>query len=156
MAAGSAISPSYLNHLERNQRPVTAGLLLKLAEPTISTCGPSRPAAAPHGPDELAEIFADPMFSDLGVPRYELTELAHNAPGGRRRHRPALRGLKRSARNPSLAEQRRRASLVTPDNWVRDYIQAHRNHYPDLEEAAETLGGALAIRCRWPSRCGAG
>ena len=32
MAGSLSISPSYLNHLERNQRPVTAGLLLKLAE----------------------------------------------------------------------------------------------------------------------------
>ncbi len=32
MALSLAISPSYLNHLERNQRPVTAALLLKLAE----------------------------------------------------------------------------------------------------------------------------
>ncbi len=32
MAASLGISPSYLNHLERNQRPVTATLLLKLAE----------------------------------------------------------------------------------------------------------------------------
>ena len=32
MAISLAISPSYLNHLERNQRPVTAALLLKLAE----------------------------------------------------------------------------------------------------------------------------
>ena len=27
---------------------------------------------------------------------------------------------------------------------MRDYIQQHRNHYPELEEAAETLGGALS------------
>jgi predicted transcriptional regulator len=26
---------------------------------------------------------------------------------------------------------------------VRDYIQAQRNHYPELEDASETLGGAL-------------
>ncbi len=26
---------------------------------------------------------------------------------------------------------------------MRDYIQAQRNHYPELEEASETLGGAL-------------
>ena len=32
MAMSLGVSPSYLNHLERNQRPVTAGLLLKLAE----------------------------------------------------------------------------------------------------------------------------
>ena len=26
---------------------------------------------------------------------------------------------------------------------MRDYIQAQRNHWPELEEASETLGGAL-------------
>ena len=34
--------------------------------------------------------------------------------------------------------------LITPEIWVRDYIQAQRNHYPEIEEASETLGGALA------------
>jgi predicted transcriptional regulator len=33
--------------------------------------------------------------------------------------------------------------LITPETWVRDYIQAQRNHFPELEEGAETLGGAL-------------
>src|SRR5207253_7398529 len=32
MADQLGISGSYLNHLERNQRPVTAGILLRLAE----------------------------------------------------------------------------------------------------------------------------
>ena len=32
MAAEIGISPSYLNHLERNQRPVTAQVLLRLAQ----------------------------------------------------------------------------------------------------------------------------
>ena len=31
MAAELGISPSYLNHLERNQRPVTAGVLVSPA-----------------------------------------------------------------------------------------------------------------------------
>src|SRR4030095_1784787 len=81
MAARLAISPSYLNHLERNQRPVTAGMLLKLAElydidmRAFASSGGTR-----TGPDELAEIFSDALLTALGVPRYELTELAHNAP----------------------------------------------------------------------------
>ena len=33
--------------------------------------------------------------------------------------------------------------LITPETWVRDYIQAQRNHWPELEDASETLGGAL-------------
>ena len=43
-------------------------------------------------------------------------------------------------------------ALVTPENWVRDYIQEHRNHFPALEECAETLGGALIMgRNTWDS-----
>ena len=48
-------------------------------------------------------------------------------------------------RQPAGPKRRRatRASLITPETWVRDHIQAQRNHFPELEEAAETLAGAL-------------
>jgi XRE family transcriptional regulator, fatty acid utilization regulator len=145
MAATLAISPSYLNHLERNQRPVTAALLLKLAElydidmRSFASGGGTR-----TGPDELAEIFSDALLADLGVPRYELTELAHNAPSVADAIARLYAALKEAGRNPSLTGNGDARSLVTPENWVRDYIQQHRNHYPELEQAAETLGGALS------------
>src|SRR5215210_6465521 len=73
MAASLAISPSYLNHLERNQRPVTAALLLRLAESyEIDVRTFAAASAARTGPDDLVEIFSDVILSDLGVPRYEL------------------------------------------------------------------------------------
>jgi len=145
MAASLGISPSYLNHLERNQRPVTAALLLKLAElydvdvRSFAANGGTR-----TGPDELSEIFSDSLLSDLSVPRYELTELAHNAPSVADAIARLYAALKEAGRNPSLAGAGDARSLVTPENWVRDYIQQHRNHYPELEECAETLGGALS------------
>src|SRR3982751_4767160 len=79
MAQTLGISPSYLNHLERNQRPVTAALLLKLAElyeidvREFASVGGMRTS---H--EALTEIFSDILLSDLGVPRYELAELASN------------------------------------------------------------------------------
>ncbi len=145
MAARLAISPSYLNHLERNQRPVTAGLLLKLAElydidmRDFASGGGTR-----TGPDELGEIFSDSLLADLGVPRYELAELANNAPSVADAIARLYAALKETVRNPSLGSNGDARSLVTPENWVRDYIQQHRNHYPELEQAAETLGGALS------------
>lgn len=145
MAHSLGISPSYLNHLERNQRPVTAALLLKLAEiyeidvRTFASGGGAR-----TGPDELVEIFTDALLTDLGVPRYELTELAHNAPSVADAIARLYAALKEAGRNPSLANGGDARALVTPENWVRDYIQQHRNHYPKLEECAETLGGALS------------
>jgi predicted transcriptional regulator/transcriptional regulator with XRE-family HTH domain len=145
MAANLGVSPSYLNHLERNQRPVTASLLIKLAERyevdirAFASGGGHRTS-----PEALGEIFSDTLLRDLGVPRYELVELANNAPSVA----DAIARLYRAAReggsyaDPSGDGDAR--SVVTPENWVRDYIQQHRNYYPALEEAAETLGGALS------------
>src|SRR5918997_3266032 len=81
MAAEIGVSPSYLNHLERNQRPVTAQVLLRLADAyDVDLRSFAAEGAEGTGPEQLAEIFADPMFADLGLPRYELLEVADNAP----------------------------------------------------------------------------
>jgi predicted transcriptional regulator/DNA-binding XRE family transcriptional regulator len=145
MAGTLGISPSYLNHLERNQRPVTAALLLKLAERyEVDVRSFAAGGGARTGPDELSEIFSDALLGDLDVPRYELAELAHNAPSVADAIARLYAALKEAGRNPSLTSAGDARSLVTPENWVRDYIQQHRNHYPALEEAAETLGGGLS------------
>ncbi|WP_324806067.1 short-chain fatty acyl-CoA regulator family protein [Sphingomonas sp. LY29] len=145
MAGTLGISPSYLNHLERNQRPVTATLLLRLAERyEIDVRSFAAGGGTRTGPDELSEIFADTLLGDLGVPRYELAELAHNAPAIADAIARLYGALKEADRHPSMAEGGDARVLVTPENWVRDYIQQHRNHYPELERCAETLGGALS------------
>jgi XRE family transcriptional regulator, fatty acid utilization regulator len=144
MAAELAISASYLNHLERNQRPITAGVLLRLAEAfdvDVKTFAAEGSESA--GPDQLAEIFSDPMLTGLGILRSELVELADNAPtvaDGIVRLYTALRELQRQPGGDTGSDPR---VLITPETWVRDYIQAQRNHFPELEEGAETLGGAL-------------
>ena len=144
MAASLGISPSYLNHLERNQRPVTAGLLLKLAEGyEVDIRAFAADGGHRTGPDELAEIFSDVLLNDLGVPRYELAELANNAPSVADAIARLYAALKEAGREGGVAAGGDARAVVTPENWVRDYIQAHRNHYPKLEEACETLGGAL-------------
>ena len=145
MAGELGISGSYLNHLERNQRPVPAGILLRLAEAfDVDVKSFASEGGEGGGATQLAEIYADPMLADLGVSRYELVELADNAPSvaeGITRLYTALRDMQR---RPSGEERRADPrSLITPETWVRDYIQAQRNHYPELEEASETLGGAL-------------
>ncbi len=148
MADEIGISASYLNHLERNQRPVTAGILLRLAESfDVDMKTFASEGGDTAGADQLAEIFSDAMLSDLGISRAELIELADNAPSvseGVVRLYTALRELQR--RPPNAAEGEAAAdprALITPETWVRDYIQAQRNHYPELEDRCETLGEAL-------------
>src|SRR4029078_7531650 len=81
MADELGISASYLNHLERNQRPVTAGILLRLAEGfDIDVKALASQGGDGGGAPQLSEIFSDPMLADLGVSRFELVELADNAP----------------------------------------------------------------------------
>jgi len=150
MATALGISASYLNHLERNQRPVTVGILLRLAEAfDVDIKAFAAEGGESGGADQLSEIFSDGLLADLGVGRAELIELGDNSPAvaeGVTRLYTALRELQRQpvpeggAGTGAGADPR---VLITPETWVRDYIQAQRNHFPDLEERAETLSGAL-------------
>jgi transcriptional regulator with XRE-family HTH domain len=130
MAGEIGISASYLNHLERNQRPVTAGILLRLAESfDVDVKAFASEGSDSGGAQQLAEIFSDPMLADLGVTRYELVELADNAPSvadGIARLYTAFRELQRQPPEETTDGADPRV-LITPETWVRDYIQAQRN-----------------------------
>jgi XRE family transcriptional regulator, fatty acid utilization regulator len=144
MAAEIGVSPSYLNHMERNQRPVTAQVLLRLADVyDVELKGFAAEGPDGTGPEQLAEIFSDPMFSDLGIPRYELLEVADNAPAVADAVSRLYAALIEMRRQPPGEDDTDGGSPITPETWVRDLIQAQRNHFPYLEEAAETLAGAL-------------
>jgi predicted transcriptional regulator/DNA-binding XRE family transcriptional regulator len=145
MAGEIGVSPSYLNHLERNQRPVTAQVLLRLAETfDIDLKTFAADGGEGTGTGELAEIFADPMFAGLAVPRYELVEVADNAPAVADALARLYAALVELRRQPATGEDEGEPATMPPQSWVRDHIQAERNHFAYLEEAAETQAGALA------------
>src|SRR5260370_15708902 len=144
IAEGLGISPSYINLIERNQRPVTAQILLRLAEPydldlrDLATADEDRFFA------ELNEIFSDPLFRQIDLPKHELRDLAELCPG-------VTHSLQRLY--AAYSEARRGQALVAPQmpdrdegtrlgappiERVRDLIEANRNYFPDLEQAAET------------------
>ena len=146
MAAELGLSPSYLNHLERNQRPVTAQVLLRMAQAYDVDLKSFTAEGEGTGTDDLAEIFADPMFSDIGIPRYELLEVADNAPSVADAISRLYTALVERRHSPQGAATERECGVVTPESWVRDHIQAQRNYFAYVEEAAETLAGALGDR----------
>src|SRR6188472_1222361 len=145
MAEGLEISPSYINLIERNQRPVTAQILLRLAETydldlrDLATADEDRFFA------ELNEIFSDPLFRQIELPKQELRDLAELCPG-------VAHGLQRLY--AAYAEARRGETIAAsrfagrdepiqyeadPVERVRDLIEANRNHFPALDVAAEKL-----------------
>jgi predicted transcriptional regulator/DNA-binding XRE family transcriptional regulator len=147
MAEDLGLSPSYLNHLERNQRPVTAQLLLRLANTYDLDLRSFTGDAGAGGEADLAEVFTDAMFRDLPIPRHEVTDLAENAPGAAEAIVRLYRALVDSRRRESLginaAPEGEAPQSAGPADWVRDYIQSHRNHFPDLDDVGEKIAGEL-------------
>ncbi len=151
LARALEISPSYLNQIEQNARPLTVPVLLKLN--------------AAFGLD--VQLFSDDgearLITDLraaladqgaGISLAELRELAANMP-------EVARSI--VAMQARLRETTERADLFagqiteTPGHSpaafeaVRDWFYERRNHVPELDMAAEAIGDTLP-----PGRMAAG
>lgn len=143
MAADLNVSPSYLNHIERNQRPVSAQLLLRLAETYDVDLRALSLGDGGPGVDQLAELLADPVFEGLAAPRHELVQLADDLPG-------VAQALTRLFRAYGAARERERAAAEAgepaaegPADWVRDHVQERRNFFPELDLLGEALSEDL-------------
>ena len=150
MAEDLSVSPSYLNLLERNQRPVTAQVLLRLAEAYDLDLKSLSADPESTGATGLSEVFSDQLFRDLGLPRHEIAEVAESAPGIAeavvRLYRAYLdqRRLSELGAAGRPEEGAAAAPVAMPSDWVRDFIQAQKNHFGELEEAAEAVVGDMA------------
>ena len=140
------ISPSYLNLIEHNQRPLTAPLLLKLA--TLFRIELSMFSADEEARllADLHEVFADPIFEEHDVTNVDVRELASNPEAAR-----AVVSLYHAYRG-SLEARQALASMVSdggdlpgvdaarlPSEEVSDLIEKNRNYFPELEESAELV-----------------
>jgi predicted transcriptional regulator/transcriptional regulator with XRE-family HTH domain len=133
------ISPSYLNLIERNQRPLTAALLLRLAERfdiDPRRLGAEEPAG---GIDGLRRRLADPIFADIGIDRAEMQEWLAAAPGG---VEAFARAYDRLREGGGVGVARAEA---TPVQTVRQEIERWRNHFADLDAMAEQLADELRL-----------
>ncbi len=136
MASDLGVSVSYLNLIERDQRPLSAAFLLKLAGTydldLKSLSGDDGIGLA----DELARVFTDPRLTGIDVPRAELRELAARSPG-------VAHALIRLANDaPSLP-----AAPPPPGSLdaVVHMIDATGNYFAALDSAAEALADELRL-----------
>jgi XRE family transcriptional regulator, fatty acid utilization regulator len=148
IAEGLGISPSYINLIERNQRPVTAQILLRLAETydldlrDLATADEDRFFA------ELNEIFSDPLFRQIDLPKQELRDLAELCPGVTHALQRLYAAYAEARRGETLAAAQmadREGSPfeANPIERVRDLIESNRNYFAELEQAAEQLRDEL-------------
>jgi predicted transcriptional regulator/DNA-binding XRE family transcriptional regulator len=151
IAEGLGISPSYINLIERNQRPVTAQILLRLAEAydldlrDLATADEDRFFA------ELNEIFSDPLFRQIDLPKQELRDLAELCPGVTHALQRLYAAYTEARQGETLAAaqmaDRDEGSRfeANPIERVRELIEANRNYFSELEQAAETLRDELNV-----------
>src|SRR6201982_2424128 len=81
LAGGARHPPSYTNPTERTQRPVTAQTLLRLAEAYDLDLRDLATADEDRFFSELNEIFFDPLFRQIHLPKQGLRDLAELCPG---------------------------------------------------------------------------
>ena len=150
MAEQLGISPSYLNLIERNQRPLTVQLLLRLSSVFRIDLDELRGEAGGLAAS-LKEVFADPLLSDDLPSPQELVEVAEAAPNAAagfvklyRAYRESLGRL--SDLSDLLACEGREtgpASARLPLDEVHDAFEKRPNHFPAIEEAADAFLAAI-------------
>ena len=146
MADDLGISTSYLNLVERNQRPLSAQLLLRLADTfdvdlkDFSGDDEARAAAS------LKEVLTDPLFEGLNVGNSELADLVGASPATAQAMVTLYRAYRKGVETAvELAEQVETGPKAGPEahrqplEEVRDFFTEAGNHFPVLENAVETL-----------------
>jgi len=146
MAEELGVSPSYLNHLERNQRPLSAQMLLRLAniyDIDIRDFTASSQEGSAH---ELSEILSDALVRDIGIARDEVLEVAENYPGVSEAIARFYRALSDLRRLPgdALASGSAPAPLVAPIDWLREMIARTGNHFAEIDAGAEAIAASLS------------
>ncbi len=135
MAGLLGISPSYLNLIERNQRPLSARVLVQVIERFDFDPRSLREDDAIGGLDGLARRMADKRFADLGIDREEVQEFLAAAP----QIAAAFARLYDTGGGGEriLAEDAAAAARRAVERW--------QNHFADLDHAAEDLADELRL-----------
>jgi predicted transcriptional regulator/DNA-binding XRE family transcriptional regulator len=147
MATDLDISPSYIALIERNQRPLTADILLRLARTYRMDIADLAGDGGEDYSARVRSVLKDPMFSDIDLPSLEVADIAANFPGVTE----ALLRLYSSYQQEqlSLADKIAAADAAgdgagagagsDPVAEARRFLAARRNFFPALDDAGEAL-----------------
>lgn len=136
MANDLGVSVSYLNLIERDQRPLSAAFLLKLASSYDLDLKSLAGGDGSDLADALVRVFTDPRLIGIDVPRGELRDLAARSPGVAQ----ALLRLHASVpAGPAVPAD------PGPLDTVDTMITAAGNHFATLDHAAEALADELRM-----------
>lgn len=142
------ISTSYLNQIENNQRPVSATVLLSLAEKFRIDIAELSSGENDRLLSALSEALSDPLFENYTPNLQELKLVAQNAPGiahaliashqAYRRNSEQLAGIDATLGRSAINE-------ATPFDEVRDFFHFVDNYIHDIDTMAEKLATQIGI-----------
>ncbi len=146
MAADLEISPSYIALMERNQRPVTAELLVKLASTYRIDIAELASAGGEELSNRLQGVLNDPMFADIDLPALDIADIAASFPG----MAEAMIRLHTAFSEERLALADRAAEgphdsghgASDPVAEARAFLAARRNFFPALDDSAARLSAS--------------
>ncbi len=147
LATQLEISPSYLNQIENDQRPLTVPVLLKLG----SIFNVDLAAFSEEEDDrlisELSESLQDPVFKAAQVDLQDLKVIVNQAPDFARNYLVLYRSYLQAIQNyAGLAQDMTGDEAVRtiegpqfPYEEVREFFHDSSNYFDGLDHAAETL-----------------
>ncbi len=141
------VSASYVNLIERNQRPLSAALLIKLADTYKIDIQEFAGDGGEALLDRLTEAFRDPIFQELEITRTDLQEMASGNPAMAEAMTVLYRAYRETAQ--SLSDQENSASLESATKPLEEawsFVQANNNYFTSLDEAAERLSREIGLR----------
>ncbi len=147
MAADLDVSPSYIALMERNQRPVTAEMLLKLATTYRVDIASLAEGDTQELTSRLQAVLKHPIFADIDLPALDVEDIATSYPG----FAEALTRLHVAHSEEQLALAERQAGelpgggaeMADPVAEARAFLAARRNFFPALDASAEKLAAEL-------------
>jgi XRE family transcriptional regulator, fatty acid utilization regulator len=150
MARALGISTSYANQIEQSQRPLTASVLLRIAE----VFGVDTDFFSEADEERLATDLRTALTDEAcGVPMpaaEEIAEAARDHPEVARAlvalHRRYRDTAEQAAALASPATGGARLPTGEPHDEVRDFFYAHHNHFEPLDTLAERTAEALGTR----------
>lgn len=145
LASALDLSPSYLNQIEKNQRPLTVPVLLRINAVFGVDVQLFSESDEARLLTELREILSDPQIGE-SVSANEIRDLVSNMPGIAR----SLATLHRRLRTESdraealvahLGLRTEDGPVAQPAAYeaVRDFFYAHHNYFDALDAAAEQI-----------------
>lgn len=134
MAERLGISPSYLNLMERNQRPLTARVMMQVIDRFDFDPRALKEDESVGGVAGLARRFQDERFADLGIDREDISEFLSAAP----QLATAFARLYDTAGAPRELDD-------DPLTEARREIERWRNHFADLDNQAEGMADEMRL-----------